>query len=190
LLQDLFPKGTNITKPNYLPELTPRTPQLNIPKVGKSINELPPLQEVSLMDRANMLNGSKRTMPDFSFGKQASEPNPPVNVYGAPIPYDKVDHAPADYWRSRYEEFVNYVNKNYDTNNLNKEALDELWTKFARNDEPVNLEQVVDLAYKQQPPVINTADVWNKMGNRPPATKQAQKILTGENRNNHRLLKT
>jgi hypothetical protein len=177
LLQDLLPKGTNITKPNYLPELTSRTPQLNIPKVGKSINELPPLQEVSLMDRANMLNGSKRTMPDFSFGKQASEPNPPVNVYGAPIPYDKVDHAPADYWRSRYEEFVNYVNKNYDTNNLNKEALDELWTKFARNDEPVNLEQVVDLAYKQQDPVINTADVWNKMGNRPPASKQAQKLL-------------
>jgi hypothetical protein len=180
MVQDLFPKGTNITKPNYLPELAPRTPQLNIPKVGNSIDQLPPLEEVSLMDRANMLNGSKRTMPDFSFGKQASEPNPPVNVYGAPIPYDKVDHAPADYWRSRYEEFVNYVNKNYDTNNLNKEALDELWTKFARNDEPVNLEQVVDLAYKQQPPVINTADVWNKMGNRPPATKQAQKILTGD----------
>jgi hypothetical protein len=51
------------------------------------------------------------------------------------------------YWQSRYEDFVNFVNKDYDPNQLNKETLDELWTQFAKYDEPVNLEQLVDLAY-------------------------------------------
>lgn len=163
---------------------------------------------------------SERKMPNYSFGKQTSEPIPPVNVYGVEVPYDKVLHAPADYWQGRYEDFVNYVNKNYDHNKLNKEALEDLWTQFAHKDEPVTLEQVVDLAYPSgsEAPVldarnvnisresaskkaknilgidetafnlpkektsqsINAADVWDKMGNRPSASKKSLDILLGD----------
>jgi hypothetical protein len=246
IMNDLIPRGNDITNPNFLPSLNPKT-SVNplVPKIGKSINELPSLKETSLLDRsllldggertlpdysasrtlaeknptlANMLPPSARTLPDYSYGKPTSEPIQPVNQYGVEVPFDKVEHAPADYWRGRYEEFAQYVNKNYDSNNLSKEALDDLWTQFARNDEPVNLEQVVDLAYpttkespvldarnidlKRQPATqkakdilgindsafklpepskpINTADVWNKMGNRPPVSNNAKKILLGQ----------
>ncbi|MEH7355688.1 hypothetical protein V7150_19350 [Neobacillus drentensis] len=182
LVQDLIPKGSEVTNPSFLPPLKPKTNiDPLIPSVGKSINDLPPLNETSLLDRSLMFDGEKRTMPDFSYGKQMSEPNKPVNVYGAEIPYDKVQHAPSSYWRGRYEEFANYVNKNYDTNNLNKEALDDLWSQFAKYDEPVTLDDVVDLAYKDaNKPVIDAAGVWNKTGNRPPVSQNAKKILLGE----------
>jgi hypothetical protein len=180
VMDDLIPRGNDITNPNFVPSLTPKPkPQVTAPNVGNQ-NPLTPLNETSVLDRMSMFENAERPLPDFSYGRQVSEPNPPVNVYGAEVPFDKVQHAPADYWRNRYEEFAKFVNQNYDSNNLNKEALDDLWTQFAKYDEPVTLDEVVDLAYKNtNDKVLNTADVWDKMGNRQPATKQAQNILMG-----------
>lgn len=59
----------------------------------------------------------------------------------------KVDSRPSEYWQQRYEDFANHVNNNYDKNNLSPEALDDLWSQFAKYDEPYKLDQVVDLAY-------------------------------------------
>jgi hypothetical protein len=84
-----------------------------------------------------------------------------VNQFGVEVPYDKVVHEPSSYWQKRYEQFVNHVNKSYNGSNLNKETLDDLWTQFAKNDEPVTLEQVVDLAYPkaQKTPSIKESDI-------------------------------
>lgn len=51
------------------------------------------------------------------------------------------------YWQQRYEDFAKRVNDNYDMNRMTPEALEDLWSQFAKYDEPVRLEQVVDLAY-------------------------------------------
>lgn len=52
------------------------------------------------------------------------------------------------YWQGRYEDFANAVREaGYTDKNLSPEAIQELWTQFARNDEPLNINQVVDLAY-------------------------------------------
>jgi hypothetical protein len=52
------------------------------------------------------------------------------------------------YWQGRYEDFVKYVqDQGYNSDNLNHEAIQELWTHFAKYDEPFNIDQVVDLAY-------------------------------------------
>lgn len=59
----------------------------------------------------------------------------------------KIDDRPSSYWQQRYEEFANHVNSSYDKNNLSPEALEDLWSQFAKYDEPFKLEQVVDLAY-------------------------------------------
>ncbi|WP_042375291.1 hypothetical protein [Neobacillus jeddahensis] len=203
VLQDLIPKGNDIAKPSLLPKLKPKTKfDPVVPKIGPSLDELPKLRETSLFDRslllgekrslpdfstakptieknsmlANMLPDAPRTIPDFSYGKQTSEPIPPVNQYGVEVPFDKVEHAPADYWRGRYEEFSQFVNENYNSNQLSKEALDDLWTQFAKYDEPVTLEQVVDLAYPstKEAPVLDARNVKIK---RQPASNKAKAIL-------------
>ncbi|MFE8704139.1 hypothetical protein ACFYKX_26585 [Cytobacillus sp. FJAT-54145] len=51
------------------------------------------------------------------------------------------------YWQNRYEEFARSINDNYDMNQMTPEALEDLWSGFAKYDEPLKLEQVVDLAY-------------------------------------------
>jgi hypothetical protein len=52
------------------------------------------------------------------------------------------------YWQGRYEDFVKYVqDQGYHSDNLNHEAIQELWTHFAKYDEPFTIDQVVDLAY-------------------------------------------
>jgi hypothetical protein len=181
MLDELIPSGIEITNLNYIPKLTPRnTPKITVPKVGTK--ELPQLEEVSMLDRAGMLENTQRTLPDFSTAKPVIEQPSNVNVYGIEVPKgDLIDSAPPEYWKKRYEEFVNHVNQNYDTNNLNKEALDDIWSQFARYDESVTLEQVVDLAYTgyKEPKVINAADVWDKMGKRPPVSKNAKNIMFG-----------
>ncbi|TYS46770.1 hypothetical protein [Bacillus infantis] len=61
------------------------------------------------------------------------------------------------YWQGRYEEFAKQVNARHDLNSLTPEALEDLWSSFARYDEPVKLEDVVDLAYPkgfEAPPVV------------------------------------
>jgi hypothetical protein len=61
------------------------------------------------------------------------------------------------YWQGRYEEFAKQVNDNYDINQMTPEALDDLWSSFARYDEPVTLENAVDLAYPKgfEPPTAS-----------------------------------
>jgi hypothetical protein len=40
MVQDLIPRGSEITKPNYLPSLTPKvTPQVTVPKIGTPLQE-------------------------------------------------------------------------------------------------------------------------------------------------------
>lgn len=51
------------------------------------------------------------------------------------------------YWQQRYEDFAKEINNNYDMNKMTPEALEDLWSGFAKYDEPLKLEQVVDLAY-------------------------------------------
>lgn len=52
------------------------------------------------------------------------------------------------YWQGRYEDFVKHVqDSGYTSNNLSHDAIQELWTHFAKADEPVNIDQVVEMAY-------------------------------------------
>lgn len=65
------------------------------------------------------------------------------------------------YWQSRYEDFAREVNARHDLNDLTPEALEDLWSSFAKYDEPVRLEDVVDLAYPkgfEEPPIVK-ADI-------------------------------
>ncbi|WHY76063.1 hypothetical protein QNH20_18295 [Neobacillus sp. WH10] len=185
LLDDLIPKGSDITNPSFLPSLKPKTSVDNplVPRVGKSIDELPPLDETSLLDRSLMFDGAERKLPDFSTARPVIEPPSNVNVYGVEVPKgDLVETAPPEYWQKRYEDFVKYVKENgYNENNLNNESINELWSHFAKTDEPA-LHTVVDLAYNgyKQPKTIDAAEVWDKMGNRPPVSQNAKKILLGE----------
>lgn len=155
------------------------TKELNVPKIGQSVDELPPLNEFSALDRSTVLNETPRPTVDFSNGKPVIEQPDNVNVYGVEAPKDLVETAPPEYWQKRYEEFVDHVNKSYDTNNLTRESLADLWSQFARYDEPVTLEQVVDMAYNGYKPnkPIDAAEVWDQMGNRPQASKKAKNII-------------
>lgn len=133
-----------------------------------------------LLEMAKKTNYTERLLPDFSTAKPVVEGGDNVNVYGVETPSKYlVDSASPKYWQGRYEEFVSHVNSNYDTNTLTQESLEDLWSQFARYDEPVTLEQVVDLAYTgyKEPKILDANEVWNKLGNRPPASKNAKKII-------------
>jgi hypothetical protein len=155
------------------------TKEVNVPKIGQSVDELPSLNEFSALDRSTVLNETQRPAADFSNAKPMIEQPNNYNVYGVETPKDLVETAPPEYWQKRYEDFVAHVNKNYDTNQLNREALDDLWSQFAKYDEPVTLEQVVDMAYNGYKPnkPIDTSEVWDQMGNRPQASQKAKNIL-------------
>lgn len=60
------------------------------------------------------------------------------------------------YWQQRYEDFAEHVKTNYDTNTMTPETLEEAWTQFARYDEPVKLDELIDLAYPKgfEPPAV------------------------------------
>jgi hypothetical protein len=60
------------------------------------------------------------------------------------------------YWQKRYEDFAKHVNSSYDMNRMTPEALEDIWTQFARYDEPVKLDEVIDLAYPKgfEAPVV------------------------------------
>jgi uncharacterized protein (UPF0305 family) len=182
-LNDLLPKGNEIAKPGYAPSLKPIS-KVEIPTIGKNAGELPPVlnEDLSLTERAQMLDSGNRTLPDYSTAKPVIKQADNVNVYGVDVPKGGlVDSAPPEYWQKRYEDFVKHVkDSGYNENNLSHDSIQELWTHFAKADEPP-LSTVVDLAYKgyKAPKPINTADVWNQMGNRPPVSKNAKDILFG-----------
>jgi hypothetical protein len=154
-----------------------------IPQVGKP-GELPPIDQLTLAEQLQMINKPNRTLPDFSNAKPVIEPpSPKVNVYGVEEPTGSlVDTATPQYWQKRYEDFAKFVKGNgYNENNLSHESIQELWTHFAKPDEPP-LNTVIDLAYKgyKEPSVIDATKVWDQLGNRPPVTQNAKKILLGE----------
>lgn len=178
MFDNLLPKGNDITKPNYVPKLTPG--KSLIPQIGKPTS-LPPIENLSLPERLQLINKENRQMPDFSFGKPVTEqPGPKVNVYGVEVPKgDLVESATPQYWQKRYEDFTKYVkDSGYNENNLSVDAINELWTHFAKPDEP-SLDKVIDLAYTgyKEPKVVNAADVWDKLGNRQPVSKNAKNLL-------------
>lgn len=136
-------------------------------------------EDSALLQMAKKNMYENRDLPEFADSKPSIEQSDNTNVYGVNAPKDLVESAPPEYWQKRYNEFVNHVEQNYDTNKLTQEGLDDLWSQFARYDEPVTLEQAVDLAYKgyQEPKPIDTAEVWDQLGNRPPVSKNAKKIM-------------
>lgn len=139
-------------------------------------------KESDLFQMAKKVNYTKRDLPDFSTS-QPSIGKPDGDIisthFGVDVPKDLIDTAPPQYWQKRYEDFVDHVKQSYDTNQLTKEGLEDLWTQFARYDEPVTLEQVVDMAYTgyKEPTNINANEVWNQLGNRPNVSKNAKKIM-------------
>jgi hypothetical protein len=107
-----------------------------------------PMSEV--MTRNNLENQGL----NFGLNTNRIKPRPLAPQEGAQNPV---------YWQGRYEDFVKYVeDQGYNSDNLNHEAIQELWTHFAKYDEPVNIDQVVDLAYPkgyQAPPAPKTEPV-------------------------------
>jgi hypothetical protein len=189
--KELIPSGNSITDPNFVPSLKPKAnTDPVVPKIGNRLENIPPIEDLSLAERTQLVEGNRPT-PDFSTAKPVIEPADNVNVYGVEAPKgDLMDTAPPEYWQKRYEDFTKYVKDNgYNENNLNHEAIQELWTHFAKADEPP-LNTVVDLAYKgyKEPKVINTAEVWDQMGNRPPVSKNAKDILLGNSKTKSKSL--
>ncbi|OJH16026.1 hypothetical protein BLX88_26045, partial [Bacillus obstructivus] len=132
----------------------------------------------SLPDRLKALN-PERKLPDFSNAKPVIE-SPNDNIiakhFGVDAPAPKNDllqTATPEYWRKRYEDFADHVKKNYDMNQMTKEGLDDLWSQFAKYDEPVKLDELAELAYKDYKPnkVLDSKEVWDKLGNRPSVSK-------------------
>lgn len=135
-----------------------------------------------IMQQGRKLNYTEREMPDFSYGRQTSEPKNQSIVgqhFGIETPRDLVDSAPQSYWKGRYEDFQEHVTSNYDQNRLSKEALEDLWTQFAKPEESVTLDELADLAYKgyEEPKVLDAETAWSNMGNRPPVSNNAKKIM-------------
>jgi hypothetical protein len=95
---------------------------------------------------------------NFGYGSR-NAPKARQNLNPVEAPIDPMNR-PTDYWAGRYEDFVKHVkDTGYTENNLSRESIEELWTQFAKYDEPVNIEQVVDLAYPKgnvKPPVPET----------------------------------
>jgi Ca2+-binding EF-hand superfamily protein len=180
------PKGKQSTLPKKLEPLN-LDPAFNAKRYH---NPEQPLKEFlgkkptesELLKIAKKVNYTKRDLPDFSTSRPSiGKPDGDIisTHFGIDVPKDLVDSAPPAYWQKRYEDFVSHVNKNYDSNQLTKEGLDDLWTQFARYDEPVTLEQVVDLAYTgyKEPTNLNAKEVWNQLGNRPAVSQNAKKLL-------------
>jgi hypothetical protein len=180
------PKGKQSTLPKKLEPLN-LDPAFNAKRYH---NPEQPLKEFlgkkptesELLKIAKKVNYTKRDLPDFSKSKYSiGEPDKDIisTHFGVDVPKDLVESATPQYWQKRYEDFVGHVNQNYDTNKLTQEALEDLWTQFARYDEPVTLEQVVDLAYTgyKEPKNLNANEAWNQLGNRPPVSKNAKNIM-------------
>lgn len=161
--------------PTEQPRLTGSPSTLGLPAPQRQLQS----PDSPLMSMAKQTNSKIRTLPDMSFGKPVTD-NTITNVYGVTEQFDPMKHGKPEYWQKRYNDFVKFVHdKGYNENNLNYDAINELWTHFANPNEP-NLNAVIDLAYKgyqapKQP--LNSSNVWDKMGNRPVVSKKANNIM-------------
>jgi hypothetical protein len=144
ILDQLLSETPNISKPNTVDTTNfGETPTVDIPDVLKNDYGNLSQDELSSLFFPNESKGL-----DFgSTSKPSARPNlNPVESSADPL------NRPQSYWQNRYEDFVKTVaDKGYNPNNLSKPAIEELWTQFAKNDEPVSLNQAVDLAYKNVP---------------------------------------
>ncbi|RFU70347.1 hypothetical protein D0469_07030 [Peribacillus saganii] len=115
-------------------------------------NPIPQMPEV--LSRELSMNRLNKAGLGFGYNtKNTPKPRPNLSMIERPI--DPMNRG-QQYWQNRYEDFVKTVQSNYDTNRLTEETLDDLWSQFAKYDEPLNLYQVVDLAYPkgfEAPPV-------------------------------------
>jgi hypothetical protein len=157
------------------PQLRLNTPQLQLPgpkpvepsldallsaakKPNGLQNPAPSLPEV--MSRA--LTKSQLEQQGLHFG-QGSKYTPKARPDLKPIEstIDPLKRS-QNYWQGRYEDFANTLKVNgYDSNNLSHDSIQELWSQFAKYDEPVNIDQVVDLAYPKgfEAPQVPKAEV-------------------------------
>lgn len=84
------------------------------------------------------------------------------------------------YWQTRYEDFAKQINDNYDMNQMTPEALEDLWTQFAKYDEPYTLDQVIDLAYPkgfEPKQAVKTVDEAVNMPKQEVQNKKPEDIL-------------
>jgi hypothetical protein len=164
----------------------------NVPNVKRNpvdtLNEfLGKKSNSPLVDIAKKVNYEPRPMKDFSFGKPLVEPRESDDIisrhYGFEKPFDPIEDASPEYWQKRYTDFANYVNENYDTNRLSQEALEDIWTQFARPEEAVNLEQLVDLAYTGYKPKgeLDINKAWDQFKNKETASPSAKRLLGIDN---------
>jgi hypothetical protein len=92
-------------------------------------------------------NDLKNSWADFAQGSKSLPKARPQYITNLDLPADPLNRGP-QYWQQRYEDFAKFINDNgYTPNNLSHDSINELWTHFAKNDEPVTIDQVVELAY-------------------------------------------
>jgi hypothetical protein len=158
-------------------------------------NPVPGLPEV--MSRA--LTKSQLEQQGLHFG-QGSKYTPKARPDLKPLetPIDPLNRSQS-YWQGRYEDFAKTLKDNgYSDKNLSHDAIQELWTHFAKNNEPVSIDQVVEMAYpkgfeappvpkaevlKQEDPLITALRNDPKINEKikslfPPVTTRAKSIST------------
>ncbi|WP_243299148.1 LPD38 domain-containing protein [Bacillus litorisediminis] len=125
-------------------------PQLRLPAPTRAVEpSLENIRNVANVDRYNL----RSPIPQMPDNLRTMLRDAEIERYRQHIPDEpstsqiETETRPQSYWQQRYEEFARQVQENYNPNNLNQETLEDLWTQFARYDEPYTLEQVVDLAY-------------------------------------------
>jgi hypothetical protein len=141
-----------------LPEPTNIKPSLEtLLNVGKKPNGLQNPIPAMPTNLKNMMikNDLQNSWLDFGQNTKNMPKARTQYITNLDLPTDPLNRGP-QYWQQRYEDFVKFVNDNgYTSNNLSHDAINELWTHFAKNNEPVNIDQVAELAYPkgyQAPP--------------------------------------
>jgi hypothetical protein len=152
------------------PQLRLHSPQLRLPKPNTVSPSLEALSKVGIKPNGlqSPIPGMPKPMREafaqdrlikqgVNFG-QGSRYAPKARPDLTPIEsaVDPLKRGQA-YWQTRYEDFAKLVKDNgYTDNNLSHDSIQELWSQFAKYDEPVNIDQVVELAYPkgyEAPPI-------------------------------------
>jgi hypothetical protein len=170
------------------PQLRLHSPQLQLPKPNTVAPSLEALNKVGIKPNGlqSPIPGMPKPMREafaqdrlikqgVNFG-QGSKFAPKARPDLTPIEttIDPLKRGQA-YWQTRYEDFAKFAkDSGYSPNNSSKESIQELWSRFAKYDEPVSIEQAVELAYPkgfEAPPVPTQSAQENPlitaMGNEP-----------------------
>lgn len=118
-----------------------------------------PIRQLALpAPRQNRVSGQMMEDSGLGFatsGRSEVKSRPLLDALN--IPKKATETRPPEYWQSRYEEFANAINSRPDAKNMSEESIKELWTQFAKYDEPYSLDEVVDMAYPKG--MLNKAEV-------------------------------